>query len=480
MENNDDYKSASNFEIKSVEKNGLTENFSMKNTEKELSNNELSCYYNKPSLNLSIFKENYGISNFTLSKSHKNVIFSFKSGQNGLSVFMNYGSEYALLDLSNHSEYNFTSLEVLNLFVKDDFLLIQSNYGKVLLFKINIDFTILRDKTNDLFHLTHINTFFHDEFKEDVLINFSIYKGKILLFNRKGMKIFDAGNNTMIYYQSVLDTDPSIKLNVNDVMVVNNTLFLLIKVYGLKLADLSPLNYNNTLLWLNNSFQVYQDNNIGEFFIELILINESQYEIYRVYTADRKLEVDNFISDGHYNYFFDKNSKNLISFQRGSNLLKNNEYLMTDLSAKVNIESSIYNPIMKIYDFMSKQTKIFLHVFNANYILIDEIKHTNPSFYCNFQKYCNYTITVKGMCEECKENGNEMKPCKIEMKFSLYSFSSREVTMFDVQNLLGLILMLCVILLIYSFILIIRKKINERRQLYDTITKQDETELENK
>jgi hypothetical protein len=501
-ETTDDYKSAGNFQIKSVEKNGLKENFFIKNTEKESTNNELSCFYNKPSLNFSIFKENYGISNFTSSQSYKNLIFSFKSGRNGLSVFMNFGSEFTLLDLSNHSEYNFSSLEVMNLFVKDDFLLIQSNYGKVLLFKIYINFTILRDKNNDLFHLTYMNSFIHDEFIEDVLINFNFYKGKILLFNRKGMKIFDSDNNIMIYHQSLLDSDPFIKLNINDVIVINNTMYLLIKGYGLKLADLSPLKYNNTLIWLNNSFihpnlisfdlskntfnqrntlgiQVFQDNNIEEFFMELILINESQYEIYRVYTADRKLEVDNFISDGHYSYFFDKNSKNLISFPRGSILLKNNEYLITGLS-KVNIESSIYNPMMKIYDYMSKQTKIFIHVFSANYILIDEIKFINPSFYCNFQKSSNYTITVKGMSEECIENGIEMKRCIIEMKISLFSFSSREVTMFDIQNLLGLILTLCVILLIYSFILIIRKKINERKQIYDTIIKQDETELDNK
>jgi hypothetical protein len=157
--------------------------------------------------------------------------------------------------------------------------------------------------------------------------------------------------------------------------------------------------------YLGNKYSgitVKNQNDIKEFFIELLIDDEFKPVLNKVHVSDNIISADNALMvDLFYTYIFNKVTRQLIIIRRGLLNAVTREIVVFDIERVMTLGLIDYNPIISLYDF-DRNRIVPVLPFTTMFYIINDIIDTPNTLTCSFQKSGNYTISYLARTELCQ------------------------------------------------------------------------------
>lgn len=462
---------------------------------------KFSCQYNNPgpSYTKTVLR-NLTLSNIVISPNYN---FGLIAGKTGIQILamQNFNLNYTTLDaimtpnLSNNinpanatnatnvtnktninsktDNLNFTSL----FFVNQNYL---NNYNL-------IGFT--NDSVMHIFNITDDGVNFSasiygicspKNISVSNITNIGIYKDSFVISSLKNGLTFIKLNGTVgkTISNFTLPTGVVIPVNANDMIINNQTIYVIAKNYGMLIFQpdnftFSNYYFNHTRLakfdYLASIYSYFvgisvdndPTNNVPEFFIELIvnIYNELNPLVNKIYISQKNLIVDDYATDttSGLTYIFDRVNLNLIVLTRGiPNIVDNFNYKI-DLSSP-----AFYNfhtgdgmgKICLLADNGPSNSAVIIHNMN-DYVGVGIFNPATTTLLCNFTDAGQYQFGFYTQ-GDCSANDASMiyTACMYNVTYTLDVGGSK-------LNLTGLwivlALLLVIIIVIVVFVLCCRR-----------------------
>jgi hypothetical protein len=299
-----------------------------------------------------------------------------------------------------------------------------------------------------------------------VVNNVGIYKNDMLIGTDKGLYVLRKGNDLFSRYQfTKLIVDPTkvIKSNstsnstesskdiptTESTSTINNrlvyltgfainelTVYAIFSGYGMIIIDPNrdyEINewyfrhpYLTAIDIINNPYlgnkytglSVKNQNQITEFFIELLVDNEFHPFLNKVYVSNEIISNDNALMvDLFYTYLFNKVNRQLIIIRRGLINAVSRETVVINIERIMSLGIIYDNPMVSLYDTDKAKLVPAIPFTEMFYIMNDLVDNPN-TLVCSFQKSGNYSISYTSRTELCQPS--------IASKY-IYSFCQKTV-----------------------------------------------------
>ena len=272
---------------------------------------------------------------------------------------------------------------------------------------------------------------------------------------------------------------------IRSLLRIANALYVSYDKFGLKIMNLSNLDFNSTPVFSKFEFEHPKINKIdalsnpynnltfiglsllnntanSEFFIELIALDYFYPQFSKTFVSGEVLYYDDYVTDSFYTYIFDRNSLKMIIIRRARvSTLSESFNMVLDFSNDVNdvlkvpnANLYLYNSVWLIYDYSS--TSLFLGISNThnnNLFLIKNLTYYDESLNCDFHKQGNYTFTFTGQAEFCNSSlvKNQMSYCLLNINLLLSVIKLDDDSFITFYIVLGILLSVLFFFFIFFF-----------------------------
>lgn len=358
-------------------------------------------------------------------------IFEISLSTYGVINGIYYHSEITVFDENTHA----TSISCIGF--HDDNFIIGTNYG---LFVYQKQPTIINPKDNSLRILQEDNqtsseslqtSIDNNEAVKEVSDEVKSNENDILIDNKK--QTLNANLGKTVYYIRIRSMDYYFRknakfrdvMNVVDISVNQNTLYVLIRKYGIKIFNLSNYGFTEYEFLQDNlasielvvnpilntkyiTTTISEDFYDNEYMIELQIDNEWDPQINKIYLSNYEISSSNYNSiDLFLGAIYNKYDNNLLLFRRG--MINNipSQLFKINLTKDVNISplnnKNVY--ISSFYNSDSELNELAIIDVDANKVyLIDSIELPKEKLICKFKKEGNYNITLQKYSEACSDS----------------------------------------------------------------------------
>ena len=227
-----------------------------------------------------------------------------------------------------------------------------------------------------------------------------------------------------------------LNLNVKDIQEVDNSIYVLIADFGLKILNVKNLNnikfepfefrhpyiekmeihsnphYKGFYLGVLISNRLFTSGD--EFFLEFSLENEFEPKIMRIYLSDKVISVTNILNDDYFTYIFENNSNKFLVISRSSTA---NEYnsVFEIYSEQLTGSSLVSNPFIFTDEF-----KFFKHIgilTTNNFVYSRSVELSSSEIIFYFWEAGEYEVILYTYSDYCGESISTTKMCKINLRY---------------------------------------------------------------
>jgi hypothetical protein len=294
---------------------------------------------------------------------------------------------------------------------------------------------IYRKEKDDNYEL---NRLIKGPYKENsTTTDFSVASGLSDSNNNVNTASVNPTNNNEAVVEDLGQSTNGKVIYLSDFSVNELTIYLVFNGYGLVILDpnkeyeLQDWYFRHPYLlnldFINNPFfgnkftgiTIKNQNQITEFYLELLTDNEFHPFLNKVFVSDEIIMADNaFMPDLFYTYIFNKIEKNIIIIRRGLINAVATQTLVVKLQNYGTLTGFFNNPVIPIYD-LDRQIIISAVYFENKLALINDIIDDPDSLACYFTKSGEYIVTYTSSSEVCNSN--------ISSNF-VYSFCKKAVS----------------------------------------------------
>ncbi len=334
----------------------------------------------------------------------------------------------------------------------DRFLLFVDNNDNILIYKVN---AIYDDKDGYKHSFEPIADLKDDKLKGKNIVDFVRKENTFFLgLESEGIMIIsknsesnnnNSNNNSNNSYKISYElkkfkcekTNTELDLNVKDIQEVDNSIYVLIAGFGLKILNVKDLNnikfekfefrhpyIEKMEIHSNPNYEIYFlgvliSNRLftsgDEFFLEFSLKNEFEPELNRIYLSDKVISVTNILNDDYFTYIFEKNSNKFLVISRSSTA---NEY---NSIFEIHSEQLVGTSIVSAPFIFTDEFKLFRHIgilttVNFVYSRSVELSSSEITFY--FWEAGEYEVILYTYSDYCGESIEKTKMCKINLRYT--------------------------------------------------------------
>jgi hypothetical protein len=165
---------------------------------------------------------------------------------------------------------------------------------------------------------------------------------------------------------------------------------------------------------------IKNQNQITEFFIELLVDNEFHPFLNKVYVSNEIISADNTpMVDLFYTYIFNKVNRQLIMIRRGLINAVSRESIVINVDSIMTLGIIYINPIISLYD-VNRNKLIPAIPFKDQFYLFNDLTDVPNTLSCEFQRSGNYSVNYMSRTELCQPS--------ISSKY-IYSFCQKTIAL---------------------------------------------------
>lgn len=225
-------------------------------------------------------------------------------------------------------------------------------------------------------------------------------------------------------------------LNVKDIQEIDNSIYVLIANFGLKILNVQDLNnikfepfefihpyiekieihlnpnFKNYFLGvlISNRFFISGD----EFFIEFTLEDEFSPKINRIYLSDKVISVTNILNDDYFTYIFEKNSNKFLVISRSSTANEFNSIF------EIHSEQLVGGDLVSNPFIFTDEYSFFKHIgilTTNNFIYSKSVEFSSSDITFYFWEAGEYEVILYTFTDNCDGDVTKTKLCKINLRY---------------------------------------------------------------
>jgi len=225
-------------------------------------------------------------------------------------------------------------------------------------------------------------------------------------------------------------------LNVKDIQETDNSIYVLIANFGLKILNVQDLNnikfepfefihpyiekieihlnpnIKNYFLGvlISNRFLISGD----EFFIEFSLEDEFNPKINRIYLSDKVISVTNILNDDYFTYIFEKNSNKFLVISRSSTANEFNSIF------EIHSEQLVGGDLISNPFIFTDEYSFFKHIgilTTNNFIYSKSVEFSSSDITFYFWEAGEYEVILYTFSDNCDGDFTKTKLCKINLRY---------------------------------------------------------------
>lgn len=370
--------------------------------------------------------------------------------ENKLKAYIFIKGKFSEFDIEKRFKASFTNFKTESSFKQ---IILDSNFGskkryltvtnqQYTAYTFEIDYDVTDDSETISLNLKY---YFTDNLlAKNKIIDFVHENGYLYIaIQENGIVVVE--NNSKIFHLIEFDHKRKIPLRIKDMQQIQDTIYILIENYGLKILNLNKdsdtkLNYTDFQFehpYLSR-MEIHKNKNLNEYFLGILVDSKSFDEghefffelslkdhykptLHKLFLTDKYIDITTILNDDKYTYLFEKSSNALLVLSRSITATKFNSIFEVKINNLKN-KKVISEPIM-FKDKKNKKTHLgFMTKDFFSYS--EDFELTQGDLNVRFHEKGNYEIKLKAFADYCEDSKDTKSKCYLSLNYN-----------FNVQNL---------------------------------------------